>query len=126
MMSNSQWFREIIPFSTTTANCSYKHTEGKIWHAIPQKRERFIPSNEFMKLELKIFNSLLKTNTIHVRVENQTGIVDVVPILIEQPVSNEDADSDASIVDPYCQPRLFDFQRWRFREWYYNGWSSFR
>lgn len=107
MTSIAQRIREIIRLSTTIFTCSYKHTEGEIWPAIPQERERFTTSNEFMKLDLKIFDSLLKTNTISARVENQIVIEDAVPMIIEQPVSVGDADSDDSIADPTYQSQDF-------------------
>jgi len=62
-MTSSQRIKKIIKLSSNTTTCTYKHIEGDIWPAIPQETMRLTTSNEFKKIDLKIFNYLFETNT---------------------------------------------------------------
>lgn len=71
-MTSSQRIHKMIKLSANTTNCTYKHTEGDIWPAIPREMERFNTSKEFSQIDIQIFNHLLETP----KPENEVDIED--------------------------------------------------
>lgn len=82
-----------LSYSNTTI-CTYKYTEGEIWPAFPQETERFTTSDEFRKIDLKIFNHLLETNTAFNKPENEADII----------IEDEYSDIDDTDADPDYEP----------------------